>query len=130
MFMTRQARNASAPVMKRLLLSFALVGTLPATPAFAQGEIGTIERGFYHCELPGDAGGAAGVPQPQERFSIESASRYSSPQGDGTYLRRGDQVIMTSGPRNGDTYQIIGNGFLRKIEQGQPSRLRCVRQGR
>ncbi|WP_340587851.1 elongation factor P [Erythrobacter alti] len=100
-----------------------------AGPAAAQQQIGTIERGHYFCELPGDAAGAAGVRQADESFTIRSASRYSSPQGNGTYLRRGNRLLMTSGPRNGDSYAIIGNGFLRKIENGEPSRLRCVRQG-
>ena len=36
--------------------------------------------------------GRAGVAQPARSFTIESASRYSSPQGAGTYLRRGDTL--------------------------------------
>lgn len=107
----------------------ALAATAIAAPANAQGEIGTVERGRYVCELPGDAAGAAGVEQPQENFVIESASRYSSPQGGGTYLRRDDRLILTSGPRNGTSYQIVRPGFLRKIVDDQPSRLRCVREG-
>lgn len=114
--------------MNRAILAFALAACPLAAPALAQGQIGTIERGVYLCELPGDAAGAAGIAQPEESFTIESASRYSSPQGKGTYLRRGDRLIMTSGPRNGDTYKVIGQGFLRKIVNGQVSRLRCVRQ--
>ncbi|MFB0611286.1 elongation factor P [Aurantiacibacter poecillastricola] len=112
------------------LLPSALVGALLATPALAQSEIGTVERGRYVCELPGDAGGDVGIVQDGAGFSIESASRYTSPQGGGTYLRRGNRLIMTSGPRNGDEYQIVGRRFLRKIVDGQPSRLRCIRQGR
>ena len=95
----------------------------------AQDRIGTIERGRYVCELPGNAAGAAGVPQPEQSFTIESASRYASPQGDGTYLRRDNRLTMTSGPRNGDSYEIVGTRFLRKIENGEPGRLRCIRQG-
>lgn len=116
--------------MKKLSLFAALVLGAISTPALAQGQIGTIDRGTYVCELPGDAAGAVGVEQPEESFVIESASRYSSPQGSGTYLRRDNQIIMTSGPRNGAAYQIMGRGFLRKIVDGQPSRLRCVRQGK
>lgn len=114
--------------MKRALCI--LLATTIATPAMAQGQIGTIERGSYVCELPGDAAGAVGIAQPDESFSIDSASRYSSPQGGGTYLRQGDRVTMTSGPRNGDSYRIVGRGYLRKLENGQPGRLRCVLQGR
>ena len=101
-----------------------------AVPVLAQGAIGTVERGAYVCELPGDAGGRAGVPQPDRSLIIESASRYSSPQGSGTYLRRGDTLQLTSGPRQGESYAVIGSGFLRRIEDGRPGRLRCVRSGR
>lgn len=117
-------------VMTRLPLSLAFFAATAATPALAQGELGTIERGRYVCELPGDAAGDVGVVQPAEGFAIESASRYSSLQGGGTYLRRGDRLIMTSGPRNGDTYEIVARGFLRKLVNGETSRLRCIRQGR
>lgn len=116
--------------MHKSVISFTAIFSLFATPVLAQGQLGTIERGTYVCELPGDAAGAAGIAQPDESFTIESASRYSSPQGEGTYLRRGDRLIMTSGPRNGDSYQVAGRGFLRKLENGAVGRLRCVRQGR
>ena len=100
-----------------------------AAPALAQGAIGTLERGSYVCELPGNAAGRAGVEQPEQGFTIESASRYSSPQGAGTYLRRGGTVVLTSGPRQGESYVLVSGGFLRRIENGQPGRLRCVRAG-
>ncbi|RIV88989.1 hypothetical protein D2V07_01620 [Aurantiacibacter zhengii] len=115
--------------MNRFSLYAALIVGAISAPALSQGQIGTVERGAYICELPGDAAGAVGVEQPEESFVIESASRYSSPQGSGTYLRRDNQIIMTSGPRNGTAYQMIARGFLRKIVDGQPGRLRCVRQG-
>jgi hypothetical protein len=116
--------------MNRVAYVIIAASAILATPAAAQDRIGTIERGHYACELPGDAAGAAGVAQPDESFVIQSASRYSSPQGDGTYLRREERLLMTGGPRNGDSYQIVGRGFLRKIENGQPGRLRCVWQSR
>jgi len=107
-----------------------LAALLLAAPAFADGPIGTIARGTYVCELPGDVAGAVGIEQPGESFTILSASRYSSPQGSGTYLRRGDIVSMTSGPRNGTRYIVIGRDFVRKLdEHGEPSRLRCLRLG-
>lgn len=112
------------------IMALPLLASLLAAPAFAQGQIGTIERGEYVCELPGGAAGAAGIAQPQENFRIESASRYAVPEGSGTYLRRGDVLTMTSGPRNGESYAVISRGFLRKIENGEPGRLRCVRSGR
>jgi len=114
--------------MKQLFLAV-LLGAI-AAPAFGQGAIGTVERGAYVCELPGDAGGSAGVAQPDRNFVIESASRYSSPQGSGTYLRRGDTLQLTSGPRQGEAYAVISASFLRLMEDGKPGRLRCVRTSR
>ncbi|TIX50208.1 elongation factor P [Alteraurantiacibacter aquimixticola] len=110
--------------------ALAPLALLVAAPAMAQGQIGTIERGQYICELPGDAGSQVGVEQPHENFRIASASRYVTEEGSGTYLRRGDVVTMTSGPRNGQQYAVISTGFLRKIENGEPGRLRCYRRGR
>jgi hypothetical protein len=101
-----------------------------AVPAQAQGPIGTVQQGSYVCELPGDAAGARGVEQEGAAFRIESASRYSSATGSGTYLRRGDELVFTSGARNGERYQIVSSGFLRKLEDGKESRLRCVRRER
>jgi hypothetical protein len=101
-----------------------------ATPAGAQGPIGTVEQGRYVCELPGDAAGPRGVEQPALGFRIENASRYSSEAGSGTYLRRGDQLVFTSGARNGEQYQVVSPRFLRKLEDGKVSRLRCVRRER
>ena len=115
--------------MKGLPTAIILAGFV-AAPALAQGAIGTVERGGYVCELPGDAGGSAGVVQSGQALTIESASRYSSPQGSGTYLRRGETLQLTSGPRRGESYAVVGSGFLRRIEDGKPGRLRCVRSGR
>ena len=114
--------------MKGLFTALVLAGSL-ATPAFAQGAMGTVPRGTFACELPGDAAGRAGLAQPERNITIESASRYSSPQGGGSYLRRGDTLTLTSGPRQGESYAILSDGFLRLIENGKPGRLRCVRQG-
>jgi hypothetical protein len=107
-----------------------LLAALPAAPALAQGSIGTAERGTYVCELPGDAAGAAGIAQPDENFRIASASRYQSARGDGTYLRRGDTLRFTSGPRQGEAYQMVSENYLRRLDaEGKPGRLRCVRRG-
>ena len=116
--------------MTRLFLTCAIAAASISVPAHAQGQPDTIARGNYVCELPGNAAGSAGIPQPDESFSIKSASRYVSAQGSGTYLRRGDRLTMTSGPRNGDSYAIVSRGFLRKLVDGVPSRLRCIRQAR
>ena len=111
---------------KTMILLFALA----ATPAVAQGQVGTAERGAYSCELPGTAAGAAGVAQPQEDFTIASASRYQSARGEGTYLRQGKTIRFTSGPRKGEAYGLESENFLRRLgPDGKPTRLRCVRRG-
>ena len=107
-----------------------LLAMTAAVPALAQGTIGTVERGSYVCELPGDAASRPGVEQPSENFVIESASRYTSAAGSGTYLRRGNTLTFTSGPRQGESFAIVSAGFMRRNENGQPGRLRCVRSGR
>jgi hypothetical protein len=114
--------------MKQTLLAMLMTAGF-AAPALAQGAIGTVERGTFACELPGNAAGQAGIAQPSRSFTIENAARYSSPQGSGTYLRRGNTLTFTSGPRQGETYQLLSERFVRLVENGQPGRLRCVRQG-
>jgi hypothetical protein len=111
--------------MLRTWLAAALTAGALSSAA-AQGPIGTVPRGPYVCELPGDAAGFAGQPQPEAGFTIVSASRYAAPQGSGTYLRRGDTLVMTSGPRQGERYAIRTDGFMRRIENDAPGRLRCV----
>lgn len=114
--------------MKAFVIA-ALAAASLAAPAFAQGAIGTIARGTFACELPGNAAGSAGISQPDKALTIASASRYDSPQGGGTYLRRGNTLTLTSGPRQGESYTVVSEHFLRKIEDGKPGRLRCVHGG-
>jgi hypothetical protein len=127
--MDMQGGDAMGSTM-RLTAFLGIAALACAVQVSAQGQIGTIERGQYTCELPGDASGAAGIHQPQEDFRIASASRYRADDGDGTYLRRGDVMTMTSGPRNGAQYAVISPNFLRKLDNGEPGRLRCVRRDR
>src|SRR5687768_3749498 len=118
-------KTGMSGVSLRTLLAAALAAGALSSAA-AQGPIGTVAHGAYVCELPGDAGGLAGQVQPDAGFRVESASRYVAPQGSGTYLRRGDTLTMTSGPRQGERYAVLSNGFLRRIEDDRPGRLRCV----
>jgi hypothetical protein len=112
--------------MTRSLIVVALVAALPAAAA-AQGPIGTVPRGSYVCEMPGNAAGQAGIPQPERSFKVKSSSRYATPRGGGVYLRRGDRLEITSGPLRGQTYLVIRPGFLRERQaDGKPGRLRCV----
>lgn len=103
-----------------------MAGALSLTPAAAQGPVGTMPRGNYACELPGDAAGPSGVAQPDANFTIESSSRYADAKGTGTYLKRGKTVTMSSGPRRGESYAVAGTKRLQRVEQGQPGRLRCI----
>ena len=121
------ARAIARPFMRALALP--LLALLAAGPAVSQEMIGTIARGEYRCELPGNAAGAAGIVQPEAGFVIESASRYRTAAGQGTYLRQGERMRFTSGPRNGEAWLIVNPAFLRLIgPDGQPGRLRCIRQ--
>jgi len=119
--------NRKAILSAALCVAAALAVT---PPLLAEGMIGTVERGEYQCELPAEVAGEVALPQPDESFTVASASRYRSPQGNGSYLRRGDRMTMTSGPRNGTQYQIVSDTMLRKLEGGEPGRLRCYRRGR
>lgn len=99
-----------------------------ASPVLAEGRIGTVRPGSFTCELPGDAAGPVGKVQPEESFTILTASRYAAPQGNGTYLFAGNRLEMTSGPRKGDAYRVESGSLLRKLDKnGKVTRLRCVR---
>jgi len=114
--------------MIRSLIAAALFGAVGSV-ALAQGQIDTIARGRYVCELPGDGDVGPGRVRPERNFTVETGSRYSSAQGSGTYLRRGKFLEITSGPRKGESYQVIRPGFLRLLgSDGKPGRLRCVLQ--
>lgn len=124
--MQAQRGYAMDASMIRSLFVIALAGAA-ASAAWAQGPIDTVARGPYVCELPGDGDVGPGRPQAGRSFTVETGSRYSSTQGGGTYLRRGDRLTMTSGPRKGESYQVVHPGFLRLLgHDGQPGRLRCV----
>jgi hypothetical protein len=109
-----------------------LAALLCAAPAIAVtgGKLGTLERGNWTCELPGDAAVGRGVPVPEANFVITPSSTYRTEQGAGKYLRTGDTVIMTSGPRKGERYNVQNERMLRKLaEDGSDGGLRCVRLG-
>jgi hypothetical protein len=107
-------------------LAFALAGTQAA--AVPGGEIDTLELGRYTCELPGDALGPRGVHVPGEDFAVVFGSSYRvAPHQRGTYLLTGDDVLFTSGPKRGNRYHRLSQGFLRKKNaDGSDGDLRCV----
>jgi hypothetical protein len=114
-------------MMRRSIL--VLAAALIAAPAAAVpgGEIDTLQLGNYICELPGDALGPRGEHVPDADFAILYGSRYRSGGVGGTYLLTGDQVVMTSGPRKGERYHRLTQGFLRKQNaNGSDGTLRCV----
>ena len=53
-----------------------------------------MQQGLYVCELPDPRAPSRGVIQQGTSFRITSASRYISDQGTGTYLRRGNVVLI------------------------------------
>lgn len=111
--------------------TLALIALVAAAPLAAAGPVETANRGTYSCEMPGDADGPAGIRVPEKDFRIRSASRYKSAQGNGVYLRKGDVIRFTSGPRSGEAYLVVGDNFMRELgPDGKPGRLRCIRTGR
>lgn len=102
------------------------------TPAAAHsspgGKLSTLEQGAYICEIPGDAAFGRGIVLPDEGFQIENASTYVALDGSGTYLRVGDMVTMTSGPKKGTRFSLKSERFLRKLAQdGSLTEIRCVK---
>jgi hypothetical protein len=111
-----------------MLLSLILAAAAAAAPATGAGHLGTLERGLYRCETPGDAGGEAGIPREDEDFEVISSSRYKVPGGRGVYLRKGNLVTLTSGPREGAQYRLETERYLIKL--GSAEHLRCYWRGR
>jgi hypothetical protein len=114
--------------MKRLIamITFAATGPAFAVPG---GELDTLPRGLFVCELPGDANGSVGQLVPEADFAISNDSTYQTDLGYGAYLVTGDQVTMTSGPLRGDRFRRVSDRFLRKLDAaGKETRLRCVLQ--
>ncbi|MFM5892806.1 MAG: hypothetical protein ACKOQM_00010 [Novosphingobium sp.] len=108
------------------LILFAVAGPALAVPG---GPIGQLDPGAWHCELPGDAGGAVGLHVAGEDFEIVNANTYRTAAGRGTYLLTGDMLTFTSGPKYGETFHRITTGFMRKSDaNGADTTLRCVRR--
>lgn len=98
--------------------------------AVSGGKLGTLDRGRYVCETGGDAATGRGVAVPEANFEITNSSTYLSAEGSGHYLRTGDLVRMTSGPRKGERFQVKSENFLRQTtSDGTETGLRCIRLG-
>lgn len=112
--------------MKRTILLLAATLAAPALAA-PGGALGTMPKGSYACELPGDATAASGVRAPAEDFTVVNGSAYVTATGRGIYLLTGDRLVMTSGPLQGTSYRRQSGGFLRKLAaDGSESDIRCV----
>ena len=82
------------------------------------------------CELPGDASGTVAQPRPDSNFLVTNSSGYVAAGMAGTYLLTGNQLVMTSGPLQGQRFRKVSNNFLRLMApDGSDSALRCVRRG-
>lgn len=114
--------------MPALALSLILASAVTVPSVTGVGQLGTLQKGLYRCEVPGDASGPASIARDEEDFRIISSSRYNVPSGRGVYLRKGDLVTITSGPRKGDQYRLVSERHLVKI--GSEDGLRCYWRGR
>lgn len=90
----------------------------------------TMPHGTYQCALPGDADGQAYKVVKDAEFSIDTASRYDSAKGGGTYLMRGTELVFTRGPKKGERFNRIGANQLRQVNaDGTLGKLLCTRLG-
>lgn len=128
-----QSHAGAASTRGMLFRAFAtlavLAGSAFSGPAFAApgGELGTLEIGRYACETPDATGHSRGVAQDQADFAIVGASSYSAGGEMGSYLHTGNEVVMTSGPRQGTRLAREARGFLRMLDaQGRQTPVRCV----
>jgi hypothetical protein len=95
-----------------------------------EGRLGVIDRGYYACETPGDAEIGPGIAASEYDFLVISASRYRTADGTGNYLRTGDKVQMTSGPKKGEAFEMKGERFLKMTTgKGVENGIRCIRYG-
>ncbi len=124
------ARLAQMLRLRRLVL--VPLAAAFAAPALAApgGKLETLEPGKWYCELPGDAETIA-TPQPREDFTAVPDSSYRLEDGrTGTYLRLGDLVTLTSGPRDGERFRLSSEAMMHRLDAaGNQTSLRCVRAG-
>lgn len=113
-----------------LAISAAMLALAGSASAVSGGKLGTLDRGAYVCETGGDAATGRGVPMPEAGFEITNSSTYLASEGSGHYLRTGDLVTMTSGPKKGERFQVKSERFLRQIaSDDSETGLRCIKLG-
>lgn len=115
--------------MLKYALPALLLAVSGAAVAVPGGPIDVLAPAAYACEMPGDATNAAGYRVDAENFAIANSTSYFTPEGRGTYLLTGNDLVLTSGPKKGNRYHRISDNFLRKLSpDGKETALRCVRK--
>ena len=111
----------------------ARAATQQPTPdaAAAFGDLSTLRLGHYACEIPGDVGGTATIPQPAFDFDVAHASIYRTAAGVWAYLVVNGSVTLTNGPLANLRFRRVTPNFLRRLnDDGSEGRMRCVRRVR
>ncbi|WP_390550945.1 elongation factor P [Qipengyuania sp. MTN3-11] len=120
--------------MKRAFTAAAALAALAVSstaPLAAHDRLGTLPHGRYVCALPGDATGLPVKEISEHNFAITGASSYEASEGRGTYLKVGDTVTFTRGPRKDMKLKLLPSGLLQWVkEDGSLGRIRCSRVGR
>jgi len=109
-------------------LAAVLVLSVPGLAlAVPGGEIGTLPKGNYVCEIPGDASGPYRKRVPEEDFTIITASSYVAEGRRASYLMTGDRVTMTGGVLEGKRYLRVSHGVLKILDNDRnETPVRCV----
>jgi hypothetical protein len=113
-----------------LLPAAAMMAAATSPSPVPGGRLSTLELGRYGCEHPDPMDVTRGRPVGGADFSIVNASSYRQDGVMGSYLRTGDDVVMTSGPRRGERYRVAGRAVLVRTDlAGSEPDQRCVTIG-
>ena len=112
----------------RITLLVALA-TVPTILTAAEGNLlKTMPHGVYECAFPGDAGSPVWEPITEAGFVISHTSAYRTETGRGTYLLKGKDLVITSGPKRGERYRRTGDAELKLLDDvGNLTGLICVK---
>ena len=126
-FRGRRALSAQGRVWQSAAAASLLLALAAPLAAVPGGDVGTLEIGRYACEVPNPQDVARGSPVAGAGFSVVNASNYRSDGVMGSYLRIGDGVTFTSGPRDGEHWRMMSKGTLLRLDTaGADTSLRCV----
>lgn len=115
--------------MKRALLALLALAAPTAAHAAPGGAMRVLLKGYWACEVGGDATSPP-RPAPQDSFRVIADSSYVLASGAaGTYLLLGQDMVMTSGPFRARHYELVGQGMLHPVDaKGTRTDERCVHQ--